>query len=58
MTFYMTKRANRLLLAVVLSAACAPSDVLNVQDPDIINPTDVQSPAGADAVRLGALARS
>jgi hypothetical protein len=58
MTFYMTTRANRLLLAaVVLSAACAPSDVLDVQDPDIINPTDVQSPAGADAVRLGALAR-
>ena len=58
MTFYMTKRANRLLLAVaVLSAACAPSDVLDVQDPDIINPSDVQSPAGADAVRLGALAR-
>jgi hypothetical protein len=49
---------NRVLLAALtLSAACAPSDVLDVQDPDIINPSDVQSPAGADAVRLGTLAR-
>jgi hypothetical protein len=28
-----------------------------VEDPDIINPADVQSPAGANAVRVGALAR-
>src|SRR5688500_5126449 len=47
-------------LAVTVSAAgCVntPDAILSVQDPDIINPTDVQSPAGANAVRLGALAR-
>src|SRR5262245_45857585 len=58
MTFFSIKRSAGLLLAALaLSGACAPSDVLDVQDPDIINPADVQSPAGADAVRLGALAR-
>lgn len=41
----------------LLLHACSPSDVLDVQDPDIINPSDVQSAAGAEAVRLGALAR-
>lgn len=49
--------------AVVLAAAgAAPlasctGDVLSVEDPDIINPGDVRSAAGADAVRLGALSR-
>jgi hypothetical protein len=38
-------------------AACAPTDILDIEDPDIINPSDVQSAAGAEAVRLGALAR-
>jgi hypothetical protein len=43
---------------VVLSAtACSTDDVLEVTDPDIINPSDVQSAAGAEAVRLGTLAR-
>ena len=37
-------------------AACS-SDLLSVEDPDIINPSNVQSAAGADAVRLGALSR-
>jgi starch-binding outer membrane protein, SusD/RagB family len=37
--------------------ACAPSDMLVVETPDIIDPTDVQSAAGANAVRVGALAR-
>lgn len=40
-----------------LFAACAPGDILRVTDPDIINPSDVNSPAGADAVRIGALGR-
>jgi starch-binding outer membrane protein, SusD/RagB family len=58
MTFFSIRRSAGLLLAALtLSGGCAPSDVLDVQDPDIINPADVQSPAGADAVRLGALAR-
>jgi len=43
--------------AVVAAAGCSPTDVLSVTDPDIVNPGDVQSEAGANAVRLGALAR-
>lgn len=38
-------------------ASCSPTEFLEVEDPDIINPSDVQSPAGANAVRLGALGR-
>jgi hypothetical protein len=37
--------------------ACSPSEVLDVTDPDIINPSDVQSAAGANAVRVGAIGR-
>lgn len=46
-----------LAAAILGAAACSTHDVLTVTDPDIINPADVQSPAGADAVRVGALAR-
>ena len=50
--------ATALVLAGMLSlAACSPTEVLQVHDPDIINPGDVQSAAGADAVRLGAIGR-
>jgi hypothetical protein len=45
-----------LAVAFTLSA-CSPTEVLEVTDPDLINPSDVASAAGADAVRLGALAR-
>jgi hypothetical protein len=38
-------------------ASCSPTEFLDVDDPDIIDPKDVQSAAGANAVRLGALAR-
>jgi hypothetical protein len=41
----------------VLALGACSSDVLTVEDPDIIDPDDVQSAAGADAVRLGALGR-
>src|SRR5689334_19096368 len=37
--------------------ACTPSEALDVTDPDIINPSDVQSAAGANAVRVGAIGR-
>jgi hypothetical protein len=37
--------------------ACTPDEILNVEDPDIINPENVQSVAGAEAVRLGVLSR-
>jgi starch-binding outer membrane protein, SusD/RagB family len=66
---YMTALTNRvavrgavrsLLGAAVLIALAgceSPTEVLEVQDPDILNPSDVQSAAGANAVRLGALTR-
>lgn len=38
-------------------ASCGPTEFLGIEDPDIINPSNVQSAAGANAVRLGALAR-
>ena len=45
-------------LAILPAAACKSTDeILAVTDPDIINPGDVSSAAGANAVRLGALAR-
>ncbi len=54
-------RALRALLvpvAVGLAlSACTVTEVLEVTDPDLINPSDVASAAGAEAVRLGALAR-
>jgi hypothetical protein len=37
--------------------ACTPSEILEIEDPDIINPSNVESAAGANAVRLGALSR-
>jgi starch-binding outer membrane protein, SusD/RagB family len=37
--------------------ACNTSDLLEVESPDIIEPAGVQSAAGANAVRIGALAR-
>ena len=39
------------------STACDTTEFLGVEDPDIINPSNVQSAAGANAVRLGALSR-
>ncbi|HEY0996725.1 MAG TPA: RagB/SusD family nutrient uptake outer membrane protein [Gemmatimonadaceae bacterium] len=59
----ITARATKLRRAalwaggVLVLAACNPTEILDVTDPDIINPSDVSSPAGANAVRLGALAR-
>lgn len=44
--------------AIALSpSACNTDTFLGIEDPDIINPSNVQSAAGANAVRLGALAR-
>jgi hypothetical protein len=56
------RRGPATLLAIALAgalglAACSPTEVLQVQDPDIINPSNVQSSAGANAVRLGAIGR-
>ncbi|HEX6943260.1 MAG TPA: RagB/SusD family nutrient uptake outer membrane protein [Gemmatimonadaceae bacterium] len=41
----------------VTPSACDTTTFLEIEDPDIINPSNVQSSAGANAVRLGALAR-
>ena len=49
--------AALMAVSLLAASACSTDDILGVTDPDIINPEDVQSPAGADAVRLGALAR-
>ena len=46
-----------LLAGGLMLSACNPTEYLEVTDPDIINPSDVSSAAGADAVRLGALTR-
>lgn len=42
---------------LLLLSACDTGDLLSVETPDIIDPSDVESPAGANAVRVGALAR-
>jgi hypothetical protein len=52
------RRGATMVVVVALGAACNKADTfLEVTDPDIINPGNVASAAGADAVRLGALAR-
>ncbi len=55
------RRATFALVAAAgLSLAACNSitdSLLQATDPDIINPNDVQTPDGADAVRIGALAR-
>ncbi len=45
------------MLAVVVTAGCNVDSLLDVTDPDIINPEDISTPAGAAALRNGALAR-
>lgn len=56
-----TRVTRSMAMASVLSVAalvsCSPTEFLEVTDPDIINPSDVSTPAGANAARLGALAR-
>jgi hypothetical protein len=39
------------------SSSCDTTEFLGVEDPDIINPSNVTSAAGANAVRVGALGR-
>jgi hypothetical protein len=45
------------VLAVLPLGACNLDKFLNLTDPDIINPSDLASPAGAEAERIGALSR-
>ena len=44
-------------LTVVVTVGCNVDNLLDVTDPDIINPEDIATPAGAAALRNGALAR-
>jgi hypothetical protein len=53
-----TRRAIGVIAAALAFAGCQSTDeLLSVTDPDIISPGNVASAAGANAVRLGALAR-
>jgi hypothetical protein len=45
------------LVAGLPLAGCSTEDIVSVTDPDIINPADINSPSGAEAVRIGALSR-
>ncbi|MGQ0642656.1 MAG: hypothetical protein ACT4P6_18085 [Gemmatimonadaceae bacterium] len=51
------RRATAVATIGVALGSCSPTEFLDVTDPDIINPGDVSSAAGANAVRIGALAR-
>lgn len=44
-------------LAAISLSACSVEKVLDVTDPDIINPSDVSTPQGVESVRLGTIAR-
>lgn len=57
MTTHMKAVSRIVAAAALVVTACNPTDSLQVFDPDIINPVDAQSAAGANAVRIGALAR-
>jgi len=51
------RRTAAVVAIGLLLGSCEPTEFLEVTDPDIINPADVSSAAGANAVRIGALAR-
>ncbi len=41
----------------LLALGCSTEDIINVETPDIVDPTNVESESGANAVRIGALTR-
>lgn len=43
--------------AVMPLASCNKDKILNIVDPDVINPSDLNSAAAAEALRVGALSR-
>ena len=48
-------RIGAAFLGMLAAVACSPGEILEVQDPDIIDPPDVSSPAGLAALHAGAL---
>jgi hypothetical protein len=46
-----------LAAAVVALGGCSVDEILEVTDPDVINPGDITSASGAEALRIGTLAR-
>jgi hypothetical protein len=40
-----------------MAAACSTEKLLEADDPDLVKPADINSPAGAEAVRIGAIHR-
>jgi starch-binding outer membrane protein, SusD/RagB family len=50
-------RAAAVALALTVGATACGGELLEVETPDIISPTDLQSSAGAEAARIGTLAR-
>lgn len=63
MTFNLRIARFRRLAALAVAAgtipiaSCSKDKILTIVDPDLINPTDVQSAAAAEALRVGALSR-
>ena len=51
------KGALLLILATGALTACNRDKILTVTDPDIINPANIGSAEGAEALRVGALSR-
>lgn len=46
---------RRAALAALVLVACSPEKILDVQDPDIIDPANANSPSGAIALHAGAI---
>jgi starch-binding outer membrane protein, SusD/RagB family len=57
MISYRIRMSVTVLAALALSAAGCRDTLLQVQHPDIIDPTDLNTAAGADALRVGAIGR-
>src|SRR5262245_976885 len=56
-TWSRWRQAVGIAAAALIASSCGSTSFLEVADPDIVNPSDVQSQAGANALRLGARPR-
>src|SRR5258705_6063111 len=55
LTMKPTRFGRLLAVSLLTLVACSTTDILSVEDPDIINPSAVNSPAGAAALYAGAV---